>query len=253
MTALIPGAEPWSHTGSKRVGALVIHGLTSNPDSMRGVAKALAAAGFDVELPLLPGHGTVMEDLVPIRWSDFVGEVEAAYSKLAARVDKVVVIGLSLGGSLTLRVGANHPEVAGLVCINPAAEPQVPEVIEMLQGIADGGTEVMPGIRGDIADPDAKESGYDGTAVRAVLSLLVDGLVPLAAEYSGMHMPMLLLNSPQDHVIEPKQSEFLVGRYGGPIERISLERSFHVATLDYDKDLINEATVAFAQRVTGSA
>ena len=253
MTALIPGAEPWSHNGTLRAGALVIHGLTSNPDSMRGVAKALAAAGFHVELPLLPGHGTVMEDLIPIRWSDFVGATEAAYRTLTARVDKVVVVGLSLGGALTLRIGASHPEVAGLVCINPGAEPQVPEVIEMLQGMADGGTEVLPGIRGDIADPDATESGYDGTPLRTMLSVIVDGLAPLADEYSGMKMPMLLLNSPQDHVIEPKQSEFLVANYGGPVERISLERSFHVATLDYDKDLIIESAVAFAQRITGGA
>ena len=258
MSALIPGAEPWSftpqsHNGSSRYGALVIHGLTSNPDSMRAIATSLGAAGFHVELPLLPGHGTVMEDLIPIRWDDFVGEVEVAYSKLAARVDKVVVVGLSLGGALTLRVGANHPEVAGLVCINPAAEPQVPEVIDMLRGIVDGGTEVLPGIRGDIADPDATESGYDGTAVRVLLSLLVDGLAPLAGEYPRMRIPMLLMNSPQDHVVEPKQSEFLVSKYGGAIERISLDRSFHVATLDYDKELIIEATVAFAQRVTGGA
>ncbi len=234
-------------------GALVIHGLTSNTESMRGVANGLAAAGFEIELPLLPGHGTVMEDLIPIRWTDFVDTVEAAYRTLAARVDKVVVVGLSLGGALTLRVGANHPEVVGLVCINPAAEPQIPEVIDLLQSMIDGGTEVMPGIRGDIADPDATESGYDGTPLRTLLSFLVDGLVPMAAEYAGMKMPLLLMNSPQDHVVEPKQSEFLAANYGGPIERISLDRSFHVATLDYDKELIIESAVAFAKRVTGSA
>lgn len=253
MSALTPGAEPWSFNGSLRSGALVIHGLTSNPDSMRGTAKALGAAGFHVELPLLPGHGTVMEDLLPIRWSDWVATVEAAYTVLAARVDKVVVVGLSLGGALTLRVGANHPEVAGLVCINPLAEPQVPEVIEMLQGMLDGGTEVLPGVRGDIADPDATESGYDGTPMRGLLSTLVDGVAATATEYPVMQMPMLLMNSPQDHVIEPRQSEYLAANFGGPIERISLDRSFHVATLDYDKDLIIEATVAFAQRVTGGA
>jgi len=253
MTALIPGAEPWSHNGTSRSGALVIHGLTSNPDSMRGIAKGLAAVGFHVELPLLPGHGTVMEDLVPVRWSDFVEAVEVAYAALAARVDKIVVVGLSLGGALTLRVGANHPEVAGLVCINPAAEPQAPEIVEMLSGMVDGGTEVLPGIRGDIADPDATESGYDGTPLRTMLSLVVDGLGPLGSEYPGMHIPMLLLNSPQDHVIEPRQSEFLAANYGGPIERLTLDRSFHVATLDYDKELIIESTVAFAQRVAGGA
>ena len=194
-----------------------------------------------------------MEDLLPIRWSDWVTTVEAAYSTLAARVEKVVVVGLSLGGALTLRVGASHPEVAGLVCVNPVAEPQVPEVIEMLQGMCDAGTEVLPGVRGDIADPDATEAGYDGTPLRGLLSLLVDGVARTADAYPRMQMPLLLMNSPQDHVVEPRQSEFLASHYGGPVERITLERSFHVATLDYDKELIVEATVAFAQRVTGGA
>ena len=62
---------------------------------------------------------------------------------------------------------------------------------------------------------------------------------------------MLLLTSPQDHVVEPTNGDFLAETYGGPVERISLERSYHVATLDYDKDLIFEAAVAFGRKVTG--
>ena len=55
-----------------------------------------------------------------------------------------------------------------------------------------------------------------------------------------MRMPLLLLNSPQDHVVEPAQAEYLAEQYGGPVERITLERSYHVATQDYDKELIFE-------------
>ena len=66
-----------------------------------------------------------------------------------------------------------------------------------------------------------------------------------------MQMPLLLLTSPQDHVVEPAQSDFLASTYGGPVERVTLERSYHVATQDYDKDLIFESSVAFARRVTG--
>ena len=60
---------------------------------------------------------------------------------------------------------------------------------------------------------------------------------------------MLLMNSPQDHVVEPAQAEFLATNFGGPVERISLERSYHVATQDYDRQLIFDATVEFARRV----
>jgi carboxylesterase len=250
MTALIPGAEPWSHIGSSAHGALVLHGFTGNPGSMRGVAEALAAAGYHVEMPLLPGHGTTVAEMLPTRWADWAGAAEAAYQLLAQRAERVVVVGLSMGGALTLRIGADHPEVAGLVCINPATQPQAPEVVEMLQGMIDAGTDIIPAIGSDIADPDAKESAYDGTPLAPLLSLVNDGLAPLGAEYPNMRQPLLLMNSPQDHVVEPAQAEYLAAHYGGPLERITLERSYHVATQDYDKELIFEATVAFAHRVT---
>ncbi|HQY85982.1 MAG: alpha/beta hydrolase [Ilumatobacteraceae bacterium] len=250
MTALIPGAEPWSHLGSSSHGALVLHGFTGNPGSMRGVAEALAAAGYHVEMPLLPGHGTTVEEMMPTRWADWAGAAEATYQALAARVDKVVVVGLSMGGALTLRLGADHPEVAGLVCINPATQPQAPEVVAMLQGMIDGGTHLIPAIGSDIADPAAHESAYEATPLAPLLSLVNDGLAPLASEYGRMHQPLLLLSSPQDHVVEPVQGDFLAANYGGPVQRILLERSYHVATQDYDKELIFESTVAFANRVT---
>jgi hypothetical protein len=81
---LIPGAEPWSHVGGP-AGALVLHGFTGNPGSMRGVAEALAAAGFTVELPLLPGprhrgRGPDQDDLVRL-----AGHRRGRYQDLAAR------------------------------------------------------------------------------------------------------------------------------------------------------------------------
>jgi carboxylesterase len=246
---IIPGAEPWSYTGTLTAGALVLHGFTGNPSSMRGVADALAAAGFHVEMPRLPGHGTVVEDMIPTRWDDWAGEAEAAYQRLAARADKVVVVGLSMGGSLTLQVGVDHPEVAGLVCINPATKSQPAEVVEMLQGMVDAGTEVMPGIGSDIADPDVTESAYSGTPLAPLVSLM-GGLADLESRYPSISIPLLLLTSPQDHVVEPVQSDFLADTYGGPVERVSLDRSYHVATQDYDRDLINERAVAFALKLT---
>jgi carboxylesterase len=249
--AVLPGAEPISHVGARTAGALVLHGFTGNPSSMRGVADALVAAGYHVELPRLPGHGTHVDDMVPTRWAQWAGEAEAAYQRLAARAGQVVVVGLSMGGALAMRVAADHPEVRGLVCINPAVQPQTDEVLGMLQGMLDGGMAVMPGIGSDIADPDSKESAYEGTPIAALISFLRDGLGPLAGHYPAVTMPLLLMNSPQDHVVEPAQSDYLAANYGGPVERVTLERSYHVATQDYDRDLIIERTVAFADKVTG--
>jgi carboxylesterase len=218
---------------------------------MRGVAEAFAAAGFSVELPRLPGHGTTVEDMMATRWADWTAEVEAAYQRLAARTDKVVVSGLSMGGSLSLWTALQHPQVAGLVCINPATKPQAAEVIEMLHGMVDEGADVMAGIGADIADPDATESAYAQTPLRPLLSLVEDGLAPMSERYGEITCPLLLLTSPQDHVVEPSNGDFLAETFGGPVERISLDRSYHVATLDYDKDVIFDAAVAFGRKVTG--
>jgi carboxylesterase len=249
----IPGADPLSHVADGDVGALVLHGFTGNPGSMRGVAEALAAAGFHVEMPVLAGHGTVIEDMLPTRWADWYASAEAAYGHLASRASRRVIVGLSMGGTLTLALGAAHDDVDGLVCINPAAQPQADEVIELLRGMVEGGTEVMPGIGSDIADPSAKESAYEGTPIRPLLSMLQDGVAPLATRYTQTTTPLLLFTSPNDHVVDPQQSDFLAGLYAGPVERVSLDRSFHVATQDYDKDLIFARTIEFARKVTSSS
>ena len=251
MTApTIPGAEPLSHIGSGDAGALVLHGFTGNPGSMRGLAEACVAAGFHVEMPQLAGHGTAMEDMIPTRWADWSGDAEAAYQRLAARASKIVVLGLSMGGSLTLWVGSRHPEVKGLVCVNPATQPQAPEVIEMLKGMVDSGQEVMDGIGSDIADPAVHETAYPGTPLAALHSFQTDGLVPLSQQYGSMKMPLLLFTSVQDHVVSPSDSTALVAAYGGNVEHVMLERSYHVATQDYDKDIIFSGAVEFVRRVT---
>src|SRR5687767_2099380 len=192
---IMSGAEPWSyeHDTPDASGALVLHGFTGNPGSMRGLAEAFGKAGFHVEMPRLPGHGTAIEEMLTTSWSDWAGEAEAAYQRLIQRANRVVVAGLSMGGSLTLRIGADHPEVAGLICVNPATQPQAPEVVEMLRGMLADGTDVMPGIGSDIADPESKEEAYGGTPLRPLLSLVEEGLAPLATEYPSMTMPLLLL------------------------------------------------------------
>ena len=100
------------------------------------------------------------------------------------------------------------------------------------------------------ADGSVTEIAYSATPLRPLLSLMVDGLTPLVDTYPTSRPPLLLMNSPQDHVVDPAQAEFLATTYGGPVERVTLERSYHVATQDYDRALIEERAVAFARRVT---
>lgn len=231
---------------------LCLHGFTGNPSSMRPVAEAFAAAGFSVELPRLPGHGTTVEDMMTTTWTDWSTEAEAAYQRLAARCTKVVVSGLSMGGSLTLWLASRHPEIAAVVPINPAVRPQGSEMVEMLCGFLAQGLTTIPGIGADLADPDATESAYEATPVVPLISLM-NALAGLGPELGKIACPMLLMTSPQDHVVPPGDSDHLAEVVVGPVERVTLERSYHVATLDFDRALICERAVAFAAAATAAS
>ena len=245
---VIAGAEAFAAPGGPN-GALVLHGFTGNPGSMIGVAKAFAAEGYAVECPRLPGHGTDIADILETTWSDWSAEAERALERLRAEVGdgRIVVVGLSMGGALTASIGTRHHDLAGLALINAVVEPPG-DFRELIQGAIDEGTEVFPGIGADIADPDATESAYAGTPLRPLLTLL-DGVQSFQDGLAGITCPILILTSPQDHVVPPSNSDHLAASVGGPVERVTLERSYHVATLDYDKDLVIERVLAFAGQV----
>jgi carboxylesterase len=247
-SAVLPGAEAWSAEGGPH-GALVVHGFTGNPSSLRPLAEAFAAAGFAVELPRLPGHGTVVDDMLPTTWADWSGEVEAAYERLAGRCDRVVVAGLSMGATLSCWLAARRPEVAGLVLVNPAVEPAAESFLEALQAMLDAGETVMPGIGSDIAKEGVVESAYEGTPI-APLRTLMEAVNELDAVLPDITCPTLLFTSAQDHVVAPSSSDHVAARLSGPVERVTLERSYHVATLDHDAELIETRAVEFARKVT---
>lgn len=247
MTPLMPGAEPFSAEGGP-VGVLVLHGFTGNPQSMRPLAEALAAAGHTVSLPLLPGHGTQVQDMLPTRWQDWSGAAEAAYDELAARCSQTFVAGLSMGGTLALWLATRKPDVAGIVLVNPLADGTAPGVTATVEQLRALGEPLVPGIGSDIALEGSVESAYPMTPVEPLLSLHA-ALADL--RLSQVRCPVLLLTSPQDHVVEPASSDLVAASVSGPVERVTLERSFHVATLDHDAPLIEQRAVAFVARVCG--
>jgi carboxylesterase len=215
---------------------------------MRGLALALADAGFTVELPLLPGHGTEVADMVPTRWEDWSKAADAAFTELAARCDAVVVVGLSMGGTLAVWLAEQRPEVAGLVLVNPLIVPPDADTLAFIESLIDAGDELAPGVGSDIALEGAVESAYAELPLQCARSLF-GGAAAVNAELGSVVCPILLFTSVQDHVVPPVSSDRLAEEVKGSVDRILLERSFHVATLDYDKDEIALRTVEFASRL----
>ncbi len=228
-----------------RVGVALFHGFTSGPLSVTPWAKALAAAGADVEVPLLPGHGTRWEDLVEVpavRWRE---ESRRTVDALFEDHGTVFAAGLSMGGTLALDVAAHRP-VAGTVVVNPGlrfASPVAP-----FAGVLKHLVRSVAPIANDTVDPEADERAYPRTPVAAVEQL---GLLQSAVrrQLSGIQAPVLAFRSTTDHVV-PHSSITALARGLAPrlLTLRPLYNSFHVATLDRDAPVIHDESVDFMRR-----
>ena len=186
-----------------------------------------------------------MADMVPTRWEDWSAAAEAAYLELAARCESVVVVGLSMGGTLSVWLGERHPEIAALVLVNPLIEPPDADTVGLHRRHDRGRGRGRPGHRvghrprgcGRIGLLRARRCAPPGRSSPAPARWRPD--------LGSVTAPILLFSSTQDHVVPPVSGDRLVEGVKGPVERVVLERSFHVATLDYDKDEIEARTVKF--------
>lgn len=244
----LPGTEPWQAEGG-RTGVLLCHGFTGSPASMRPWGEHLAAAGFTVRLPRLPGHGTSWRDMRLTRWPDWFAAVERSLDELAGRCDTIVVGGLSMGGTLALRLAQRHPQlIDGLVLVNPSvlsdrhsirALPLVSRLVPSITGLTN-----------DVSLTDANEKGYDRTPL-APLHSLTQLWRLVRADLPAITAPLLLLHSAVDHIVEPRNSAVILsGVSSTDVTEVVLHRSFHVATLDRDAPEIFQRSVAFAKRLS---
>ena len=145
-----------------------------------------------------------------------------------------------------------RPEIAGLVTINGALATVEASVREGLQQLVDQEVARIPGPGNDVADPSQTELAYSEVPPPQYLSL-VDALDALQADIPNIHCPSLVITSDQDHVVQPAWSDHFGELVGGPVERMRLPRSFHVATIDYERADIEARAVEFATRVTTAA
>jgi carboxylesterase len=227
------------------VGVLVSHGFTGSPVSMRPWADHLAAAGYSVRLPLLPGHGTSWQDCNRTTWRDWYGAIEAAYDELAARCETVFAFGLSMGGTLVTRLAELKP-VAGLVLVNPAYattrfDAKLAPVVKYV-------VKSRPAIGCDIKKPGVDEHAYPRTPVAAFASLQEFWGV-VRADFAKVTAPVLVYRSTEDHVVEPLSVQLLKAEATGTtVTEIELHDSYHVATLDNDAPRIFSGSVEFIEK-----
>lgn len=244
---ILPGAEPFQADGGD-VAVLLVHGFTSTPQSLRSWAEHHAAAGLTVRLPRLPGHGTSWQELNRTRWPDWYACAERELIALAAS-HTVVVAGLSMGGGLALRLAQEHADlVAGLVLVNPAvlSEDRRLALLPVLRHVVAS----FPAIGNDIRLQGPVELAYDRTPLHAAWSV-TQMFDVVTADLSRVTAPVLVLHSPQDHVVPPSSTAaVLAGVSSADVHDVVLADSYHVAPLDHDAQLVFEESLAFVHRVS---
>lgn len=249
------GCEPFAAQGSgdkARIGVVLVHGFTGSPDSTVPWARYLNERGYTVNAVRLPGHGTTWQDANTKRLADLEAVVEEAVTDMAARTDRLFLMAQSFGCSLVLLQAAERKEqVAGLVLVNPWVRADGvaswQKHLAPLQRFLPYVTKSLPGVASDIADPTKKELGYEKIPVVLVADTLNTCFAEVRARLGEVESPIQLDLSETDHVLAANNAELIRDQVRAPIDEVSLQRSFHVATLDYDAELVFAKSVEFIE------
>jgi len=239
---IMSGAEPFFLPGGP-VGCLLVHGFTGTPNEMRWLGEFLNEKGYSVLGIRLAGHGTRVADMSRMRWRDWLASVEDGYDLLSGSSQKIVVMGLSLGGilSLTFASGRFTPgcPVAGVVAMAvPHKLPANPHLLRAAKALSLVKPYMPKGIS-DWYDHEAEQEQlcYEVDPVRAGAEVR-DVLVEMKSSLSLIRVPALLIYSKNDQTVRPEEqhAEKIYQKIGS--ERKSLvwiEHSGHVITRDLQR------------------
>lgn len=244
--------QDWSAQGSGKnahVGVLLVHGFTGSPASMRPWGEFLNSHGYSVRVPLLPGHGTKPEDLNKVKWEEWPAKVTFELSELQKTCNTIFLIGLSMGGSTVLNVSiANNDAITGLVLVNPMIHVRgIPvELAFFLSRLQ----KMRTSVGDDIKRPGVTEWGYDALPTRGVYQLLK--MLRVTRKNLGqITVPVQLFHSVDDHTLPVSNTEIILKGLGSLSKnRIELVNSYHVATMDYDQELIFQNSFQFIEGLT---
>ena len=232
-------------------GALLLHGFTATPDCLESLAVPLRKAGFQVEAPLLPGHGTTPDDLLRTRWQDWYGAAAAAFDRLNAACRSVSVAGLSLGGLLALLVAAERPVTRLALLATPVffTGPLIRFVLPLLARTPLGRLYryQRKWMGAAIRDPEGRRRfrSYEEMPIPSIWEIVRLQKV-VRRRLRAIAVPTLILHSPHDITAPYANMEFLKKSLGaGVVRTVTCENSNHVLTMDYDKERVADEIVRF--------
>ena len=245
---VIPTAEPFLFLGDD-VGILLVHGFTGTPKEMRTMGEFFAGKGKTVLGVRLPGHATQPEDISGKRWQDWVQAVEDGYHMLRCAGRQVFVMGLSMGGILTLVTAARLPVKGAVAMSTPYilsedprlnyAEYLAPVMPEVPKGPPDWHDQAMAQVH--VEYPKFPTRGL--AEVRDLLKVMRAGLPEI-------RVPVLLVHSQNDGSVPPSNAQRIYAELGTQDKSLLMvEDSGHIVTRDQEREKVFEAALAFVNRL----
>ena len=252
-----------------KTGVLLIHGLCGTPAEMRFVAMGLGRAGYTVHCPLLAGHGGSRADIVKTGWQDWYRSAETALGELRKECDTVIVGGLCLGSIIGLHLAMKQPElVQGVALFSPTlwvngwAMPWYTKLFGLVRhkwlanmmqfpDAASLGIKcprVREFVRQALANSDGSDLGTNGTPA----AMLLEHRWMVKAAMKGLKtvkQPILIMHSREDDHANLNNATYLQRALGGIVDMVVLNDSYHMITLDKQRQVVVDQTRSFVDRV----
>lgn len=230
--------------GKRDTAVLLLHGLTGTPLEMRTLGEALARDGYTVHIPLLPGRGTCPDDMDGLCWEDWMDAALRAYDTLEASHRRVVVGGLSAGGTMTLDLALRRKPAALLLY---AAVVEIAHRGAYLAPYVWRWIRRWPSPASDMFEPNEELQCYDPAPVRA-MSELIAGMGRVRGRLSQITVPALVAHAVQDRFVPISSAERIAAGLGGPVEKVLIDGSGHALTCDVKRDEVADVSRDFLRR-----
>ncbi len=228
--------------------ALCLHGLTGTPYEVRPLAEALVARGVRARGPWMAGHEEGAEVLAKTSWQAWVEDARRELNALRAEHDRVYLVGMSMGGLVGLCL-AETEEIDAMVVIGTplVLAPPIPQLLPLLRRFISS----RPKKDGsDIREPGAR-ARHPGLPVMpfAAVAELISLQAQVIPDLAQVHASILVAHGRLDRTARPRDAERILEQVGSTDKELFyLERSGHVATVDYDGPALARAAADFLGR-----
>lgn len=238
----------------RAIGVLLIHGFLASPAELAEFGAKLEALGYTVLGIRLEGHGTSPWDLRDREWEDWLASARRGYQILEQLVERVVMVGFSTGGALSLMLAAEQPDtLAGLCVVSVPLRFRNRNLIfvPLIHG-ANRLTSWLPSFEGIIPfRPNESEHphiNYRNMPVRSLyeLRLLVDRV---EKRLKDVTCPVLVMQGDEDQVVDPKSAPILMKKLGSPVKRLRMVASDRHGILNEDIGATQYVLTGFVQEL----